>query len=533
MFRDILRAAVLAVLTYAIWNIARWLLGRSPLDNIPGPPSNSFIIGNLAQFHAPDAWEFHKTLEQEYQGVVKIHGLLGGRLLHVFDTAALHSILVKDQDIYEETPMFLSLTGLLFGKGILSTTGDEHRRHRKIMLPAFSTPNLRTMMPVLYEVADRLRDGLIAPQLQAGPQELDMYSIMSRTSLEFIGRVGIGYSFDSMTSGEEPTDQYAESLKDLVPATNKLAVLLPTLPLVSSIGTPALREFIMKLIPSKTLRELSSIVKIMDTKATALVHAKNEAIRRGEVQENSKDMMSLLLKNNMTADKDMHVTNDELVAQTSMIIQAATDTSSSALSRLIHLLVLHPDVQEKLRAEILTTEEHMGHDVLVGLPYLDAVIHETLRLYPPVAPAMSRAATKDAILPLAIPITGIDGRPIHSIPVPKGTGIYIGISAANHNKTIWGEDALEFKPERWTNGKAKGVTIRMPGVYGNMMTFVGGGRSCIGFKFAQLELKIVLSVLLRAFRFSSASAQIKWKMDSTATPSVDDMARLPIRVENL
>ncbi|KAJ7289426.1 cytochrome P450 [Mycena rebaudengoi] len=497
MFRDIIRTAVLAVLTYAFWNIVRWLLGRSPLDNIPGPPSNSFITGNLAQFHAPDAWEFHKTLEQEYQGVVKIHGLLGGRLLHVFDTAALHSILVKDQDIYEETPMFLSLSGLLFGKGILSTTGT-------------------------------LRDGLIAPQLQAGPQELDMYSIMSRTSLEFIGRAGIGYSFDSMTSGEEPTDQYAESLKDLVlPTVNKLVVLLPTLPLVSSIGTPALREFIIKLIPSKTLRELSSIVKIMDTKATALVHAKNEAIMRGEVQENSKDMMSLLLKNNMTADEDMHVTNDELVAQTSMIIQAATDTSSSALSRLIHLLALHPDVQEKLRAEILTTEEHMGHDVLVGLPYLDAVIHETLRLYPPVAPAMSRVATKDAILPLAIPITGIDGRPIHSIAVPKGTGIYIGISAANHNKTIWGEDALEFKPERWTNGKAKSVTIRMSGVYGNMMTFVGGGAV------ASLKTEIVLSVLLRAFRFSSASALIKWKMGSTAAPSVDDMPRLPIRVENL
>lgn len=64
---------------------------------------------------------------------------------------------MKDQELYEESTIFLSLTGLLFGKGILSTTGNEHRRHRKILMPAFSTRNLRSMLPVLYEVTNRVR----------------------------------------------------------------------------------------------------------------------------------------------------------------------------------------------------------------------------------------------------------------------------------------------------------------------------------------------------------------------------------------
>lgn len=116
------------------------------------------------------------------------------------------------------------------------------------------------------------------------------------------------------------------------------------------------------------------------------------------------------------------------------------------------------------------------------------------------------SVTHDCILPLSTPITGIDGRRMETIPVPKGCEITIAISAANHNKAVWGDDALEFKPQRWLNGRAQGVTVRMSGVYGNTMTFVGGGRSCMcvllppdsapgrltstcsGFKFVQLEL---------------------------------------------
>ncbi|KAJ7486822.1 cytochrome P450 [Mycena latifolia] len=534
MLLSIVKYALLLWLSYVVWNAFRRFFTRSMLDNIPGPPSDSFIAGNLARLNGADSWDFHKTLEEDFNGVVKIHGLLGGVQLYVFDPAALYSIVVKEQDLYEESTIFLSLTGLLFGKGILSTTGDEHRRHRKILMPAFSTENLRGMLPVLYEVAHRLRDGLIKPHLENGPRELDMNSILSRTSLEFIGRAGIGYSFDLLTSGSDPIDQYTESLKNLTPSIHKLAVFLPFVPLASRIGPPSLRRFALSLIPSKTLGALRSIVNVMDNKATTLVRDKNRAIQNGDLDamENSKDIMSLLLKSNSAAPVDMKFTDDELVAQTSMIIHAGTDSSSSALNRIVHLLALHPDVQEKLRAEIMETSEHLSHDELVNLPYLDGVVRETLRLYPPIT-AMTRNATQDCVLPLSKPITGTDGRTIDAVAVPKGTEVYIAIAAANHNKTIWGPDVLEFRPGRWEGGRARGVTVRMAGVYGNTMTFIGGGRSCIGFKFVQLELKVVLSVLLRSFRFAVATDRIRWKMGSPAAPSVDGQPLLPILLERL
>jgi len=204
------------------------------------------------------------------------------------------------------------------------------------------------------------------------------------------------------------------------------------------------------------------------------------------------------------------------------------------MNRIFHVLAIHPDVQEKLRAEILAVADHFDHDTLVGLPYLDAVVREVLRLYPPVAPFIFRKAAADAVLPLSVPITGVDETVMRSITVPKGTSIYISVAAANHNKEIWGEDALQFRPERWTHGKTDSVLTKLPGVYANTMTFSGGGRSCIGFKFAQLEMKVVLCVLLRAFKLSTPDPRIQWRNTGIIpSPYIDNQPALPILVEGL
>ena len=78
-------------------------------------------------------------------------------------------------------------------------------------------------------------------------------------------------------------------------------------------------------------------------------------------------------------------------------------------------------------------------------------------------------AKKDAVLPVSEPIIAADGNIIRELPVPKGTTIYIAIRASNLDKRIWGEDALEFKPERWLSPLPNSLTeARVPGVYSNL-----------------------------------------------------------------
>ncbi|KAJ7712062.1 cytochrome P450, partial [Mycena metata] len=470
--------------------------------SVPGPASKSIITGainfpfptlrltlaqeNLSQFHDLDDWGFQQELEENYGRVVKLTGFSGyiDRHLFVFDPVALHHILVKDQDVYEEMPKFLCLDLLVFGEESSLPWGTIIANIAKTMMPAFSTLNLRGVVPLFYEVAERL----------------DFNSISCRTSLELIGRTGIGYSFDPMLPGQEQTDRYARALRGLFVTAFKLQLFIPLLPIL------------MNYCPRRCMAQEGGKL---------------------DGSEEGKDIMSLLVKGNATADAGMHLADDELVACLSMILFAATDTTSSSMNRMIHLLALNPEVQHKLREEVLTAPEHLDYDKIDALPYLDGFVREILRLYPPV-PVMFREAMSDITLPLSTPIIGSDGTIMHTIAVPKGTSIYVGLAAANHDKSIWGEDALEFKPDRWTKGKADSVETKLPGIYGNTMTFLGGGRSCIGFKFAQLEMKVVVCVLLRSFSFSKPDSGIRWrKTGIMPSPYVNDEPKLPIVVERL
>ncbi|KAJ7470142.1 cytochrome P450 [Mycena galericulata] len=543
---------LLALVVYG----ARTLLRRvfSVLDNVPGPSPKSLLTGNLGRFRDPDGWDFHQEIEENYGQVVKIHGVFGGRQLYVFDPAALYSILVKDQDLYEEPPTIISLNRVLFGKGITSVGGDEHRKYRKIMMPAFSTANLRGMVPLFFGVAERARDGLIAPHLHDGPHtarsfpsvmlgtdnqpQLDLNSVLCRASMELIGRTGIGYSFDPMVAGQEQTDQYAESLRSLFQTAFKLAHLFPLLPLVLQIPSPSFRRFLINLTPSPTLWHLRDLVDFIHTTTSQLVKERKAAMTNRMLEDSAKDLMSLLVQSNMSAEGEMHLTDAELVSSTSTILFAATDTTTSSLNRMFHLLAMHPTVQDNLRAEILAAPTELDHDALVALPYLDAVLTAAHK-YPPASPVMFREAVQDTVLPLSTPIMGLDGIPINAITVPKGTTVYIAIAAANHNKRIWGADALEFRPQRWTNGKADAVTTKMCGVYGNTMTSSAeAGAACSsspsGFKFAELEMKALACALLRTFKFSNPDPRIKWRMlGIVPSPHIEDKPGLPMCVESL
>ncbi|KAG5732808.1 Cytochrome P450 4F12 [Termitomyces sp. T112] len=165
---------------------------------------------------------------------------------------------------------------------------------------------------------------------------------------------------------------------------------------------------------------------------------------------------------------------------------------------------------------------------------MDAVCRETLRLYPP-APRVMRVARKDMILPLSTPVKGLDGREMQSILVPKNTKIFISIFNANRDPLLWGPDSLEWKPERWLSPLPEAVhDAHIPGIYSHLMTFLGGGRACIGFKFSQLEMKVVLSMLIANFRFFPPEKEIIWKMTPVTTPTVAESPaypQLPLKME--
>ncbi|KAI9069463.1 cytochrome P450 [Trametes sanguinea] len=532
---------------YLAWRILRRFVSKSPLDNIPGPNASSYLTGNLAKiFDRREAWIYQQGLVEQYGRLCTVYGMFNDRWLFTHDPRAFHSIFVKEQDVYEESPVLTTSFMLFIGPGLLATLGEQHRRQRKMLNPLFSAKHLRAITPIFNGVIHKLHDA-IASRVKDGSQELDVLAWMGRAALELIGQGGLGHSFDPLT--EDVPDEFAASVKAYFSVTSQLGVAVQQfLPSAVKIGSGSFRRKVVERIPHPIARRMIQISDTLEAQSVKLINDKKAALAQGDeglkqqVGE-GKDIMSVLLRANMNAADEDRLTDDELVAQVSTLVLAAMDTTSNALARILHQLALHPEVQQKLREEIVRARDDgtgelrdLEYDEVMELPYLDAVCRETLRRYPPVN-NLVRLVTKDSVLPLSAPITGIDGSPIHSVPLKKGMYVLVNITGSNCNKELWGEDAYEWRPERWLEPLPSAVEeAHVPGVYSHLMTFIGGSRACIGFKFSQLEMKVVLATLLPAFQFDMSDKPIFWNAAGVAYPSTHEEStkpEMPMRVTRI
>ncbi|KAH0590055.1 hypothetical protein H2248_000230 [Termitomyces sp. 'cryptogamus'] len=440
----------------------------------------------------------------------------------------------------------------MFGQGLLSTQGEQHKKQRKMLNPVFSIAHMRNMgmsitigsycdscfthsVPMFNDIAKKIEIA-IKKSLAQGTREVDILHWMSRAALEMIGQSGLGYSFDPLVEGATP-HPFCEAAKAFSPTTHKMSLEIQVLlPILVKIGSPKFRRWCVDHFPSKRLRAIRDIIDIWDRTTTEIFEEKKKALKEGDEAlakqiGQAKDIMSILMKANMNASEEDKLPDKEVLGQMATFAFAATDTTSNALSRTLHLLALHPEAQERLRAEV--TEARKSHDGdipyddLVSLPFMDAVCRETLRLHAPV-PKVLRVARKDILLPLSTPIKGIDGREMDSILVPKNTEIFIAILNANRDPLLWGPDSLEWKPERWLAPIPEALhDAHMPGIYSHLLTFLGGGRACIGFKFSQLEMKVVLSTLISQFRFYPPEKEIVWQNSGITNPTLKDFPEIP------
>lgn len=176
----------------------------------------------------------------------------------------------------------------------------------------------------------------------------------------------------------------------------------------------------------------------------------------------------------------------------------------------------HPQVQAKVRAEILAAvaaaqeagKDNLDYNDITGdsLPYFDAFVKEILRCEPPVVTTV-RSALQDEVVPLLRPLEGTNGELISHLTLKKDNLVLIQIRAANYSKDVFGDDADEFRPERWLDGSV-GAEVHQ-GVWSQQMTFLDGPRACIGYKMSLYETKAILITLLRTFEFLPRDADVQ------------------------
>ncbi|THU92316.1 cytochrome P450 [Dendrothele bispora CBS 962.96] len=528
--------ATLTLVLLVLSIVVRLYLHRQKLNhshglaNLPSPKSKSWWQGNFGEAFNPGkkAWDFHMKLLKEYGAVARLDGFMGDKQIIIYDPMALHHVLVKDQASYERPE--LSFTLLMFGRSLNALRGDEHRKQKRVLNPVFSIAHMKDMLPIFYEVIAKLEEGL-SSTFKEGPetQEIDVLSWMSRTALELIGQAGLGYSFDDL-SGEAVTHPYTGVIKQFVTVSGKMWLIrLYLAKWFRMMGPSGFRRWVLDTIPWENAHKLRDMSDYMWVLSKEILAGKRKALEEGDDAVarqvgKGKDLVSILMKLNMEESSENKLDEDEILAQISLFLFAAMDTTSSALARILYLLSTRPHIQDKLRQEILEARREnkdIPYDQLVSLPYLDAICRETLRLFPPVS-NIFRRAVQDTVLPLSKPLNGLDGTSISEVHIPSNTNIVISILNSNRNPAIWGPDAFEWKPERWLEPLPNEVIeARIPGIYSPLMTFNAGGRSCIGFKFSQLEMKAVLLMLISKFKFEASDKDVFWQMNKIVTPSVE------------
>ncbi|GLB33173.1 putative cytochrome p450 [Lyophyllum shimeji] len=159
-------------------------------------------------------------------------------------------------------------------------------------------------------------------------------------------------------------------------------------------------------------------------------------------------------------------------------------------------------VQQRLREELaqIPDRDPTWDELTNSLPYLDAVVCETLRLHPPGSETV-RQAEVDDIVPLSKPMKDADGQLIDSIFIASGTNIRIPTASINRSEALWGQDAKVFVPDRWLDGSVSQQLASEIQGHRHILTFADGPRTCLGKSFALAEFKAVLSVLIRNFSF--------------------------------
>ncbi|KAG1878786.1 cytochrome P450, partial [Suillus subluteus] len=469
--------------------------------------------------------------------------------IHVSDPRTLYHIIVKDQHIFQEPDLFTVSNKLIFGEGLTSTVREQHHRQCKLLNPIFSTSNMRQLLRILYPISNRLTFTLTAQlPVDGSHKEIDVLPWLSRCVLDSVCQGILGCPSSSLSKTED--DAYSEALWLMGPLIGKLMVawliVVPIMPY-------CFPSWFMR-----DVWELHHIVETVDSvnrtvfaekKAAVevdMLNSVNDVYGDGDSIPSMMDIMrefhrqvrhpcsSKHSKGNCALSNTEQLTDAKLLGQMSVMAFAGLDTTTSTLARCVYLLAQHPRSQARLRNEIHDavnssihqniTSAELPYDVLMNLPFLDSIVKETLRLYLS-CPFMSQKATKASTLPLQFPARSQSGAYTSSVAVPQGSLIIISILTANRHREMWGANANEWHPEWWHSsappsqaqdinasfsGEGAAPTSRQsvpgikdgvwfPGIYSNMrflITFLGGSRSCIGFKFAEMEIKQVLVTLI-------------------------------------
>ncbi|GAB2284363.1 hypothetical protein Dimus_018817 [Dionaea muscipula] len=388
-------------------------------------------------------------------------------VVNIFESELIKEVLTKFRDFHKPnvTPVFALLL-----PGLINYEGEKWSLHRKLLNPAFHVEKLKMMMPAFYSSCLDVVTEWENIVDKSGPLELDVVPYITAVTADAISRAAFGSSY-------EEGRKIFELLKELADLTLQLS---------SSIYIPGSR-----FLPTTINRRMKEIDREIQSLLRGVIYKRKEAVKAGEAAK--EDLLGTMLAqvpNQGTTSTKGHfkMTIQEVIDECKLFYIAGQETTAVLLSWTMILLSKHQDWQARARQEIMSTfgKTKPDYDMLNRLKIVSMILQEVLRLYSP-ATQVNRLVHDDIKL--------------GKLFLPAGVLINIPIMLLQHDSQIWGEDAKEFNPERFSEGISKAMK-------GNFayLPFSWGPRVCIGQNFALAEAKMALVMILQRFSFELSPA---------------------------
>ncbi|OAD75767.1 cytochrome P450 CYP5313 [Phycomyces blakesleeanus NRRL 1555(-)] len=417
----------------------------SPLGDIPGPFSKRFFEGSYFSKKKPGKRDYHN----KYGHLVRI----GPSKISVSDKDIIKQIMVTED--FEKSSIYSKMKGKDEWNTFNMIDKDTHKQRRRLVSSAFSIKYIKSLEPLFESVTESFvkRINLDTERTKEGDEfgVIDIWQLLRCLTLDVIGETAFGGTFNMLEN-----DDHAVS-RAIVKLTRGVEFVFYTSPLAD--------KFVSNIISERThsKEKRNDILQILvDTQ-----HAKN-----------TKDRMN----------------SRQIASETGLFLIAGSETTSNTIGFALIEMCRNTDVLTELYAEIDKVDLDEGRilfhqEQIKNLPYLNAVIKETMRLNHVASMGLERMVTHDIIIK-------------ENIVVPKGTHVRCCLHVAQIHPDYWPEP-LTFNPNRWLkNADPEPCTDAF-------FPFSLGSRNCIGKDFSMNEMRLVLATLIKNYEIKPISEQMK------------------------
>ncbi|GAB9475659.1 Cytochrome p450 [Globisporangium polare] len=510
--RDTLLTPGVAVLACAV-ALLGYMITPSPQDravhHLPTPTSTLPLFDNTLDFlttYREKLYDFFLDNTLKQSGKMWRMKAMGRPVAVVLTTpeAFEHVLKTKFED-FGKGPRFWKTMEDLMGNGIFAVDGTLWMHQRKTASHLFSLQMMhdtveQTVVHYTTILCERLGE------ISSANETVNFKRLLDIFTMDVFTKIGFGVDLNSLRSSEN------QAFLD--------AFERASLGLLLRFQVPTWYWQLKKKLNIGSERVMAEDIKTLNTMVYDII-SRSMARRRssekaggGHDPSSGRDLISLFLEKEETeyANGEQTKTDASFIRDMAVsFLAAGRDTTSQSMTWLILMLNRNPRVLQKVREEL--NEQLPGlfdgsktvpsMEDVQQLTYLEAAIRESLRLNPVVG-ANSRMALRDTTLH--------DGTFIK-----KGTRVGLHSYVLGRLPWVWGDDACEYKPERWIDAETGKLMQVSPFKF---QAFLGGPRTCIGMKFALMEMKMAMAAVLSKFEITTVKEPFDFQYRATLTMTI-------------